>query len=265
MMMGTELPGTEIPFSSRPRPIQPTPHPSLPHTRASSCRPYWAPQHVSLELLLYHYQTPHTGDSIRIVVLDPADNHEAPLTCTIFIRGRPAFLQSTDSHINKYEAISYAWGTPTFTKSIICDKTSFLKITHNVDSLLRSVRKPCQCRNLWIDAISLNQADLDEKSQQVPLMGNIYHQASKVIVWHGPEEKRLKEVFAFIRVLGTLQPLDICRIDNVAAAIWGPELGTDSLKRFLNRTWFERRWFLPEASEARSTIARCGDEKIAWK
>lgn len=66
-------------------------------------------------------------------------------------------------------------------------------------------------------------------------------------------------------MLGTLQPSDISRIDNVAATIWGPELGTDSLKRFLNRTWFERRWILQEASKARSTIVRCGDEKIAWK
>lgn len=182
-------------ISSRPRPIQPQqsihPH-TIGHRRF--LHTYWALQHVSMELPLYQYHTLPTKDSIRIVVLDPADNHEAPLTCTIFIRGRPELLQSTDSHINNYEAISYAWGTPTFTKSLICDKTSFLKITPNVDSLLRSVRKPHKCRNLWIDAISLNQADLDEKSQQVPLMGNIYHQASKVIVWLGPEEKGLKEV-----------------------------------------------------------------------
>jgi hypothetical protein len=36
---------------------------------------------------------------------------------------------------------------------------------------------------LWIDAICINQADLDERKQQVQLMRDVYSGASRVVVW----------------------------------------------------------------------------------
>ena len=52
---------------------------------------------------------------------------------------------------------------------------------------LHHLRQPDQSRYLWIDAICINQEDLDERSQQVGLMRQIYSQASHVVVWLGPE------------------------------------------------------------------------------
>jgi hypothetical protein len=39
--------------------------------------------------------------------------------------------------------------------------------------------------NLWIDAICINQKNADEKQAQVPLMGEIYANATEVMVWLG--------------------------------------------------------------------------------
>lgn len=237
-----------------------------PHTRALPCPPYWAAQYVPMDLPPYQYQTLPTEDTIRIVVLEPADDYEAPLNCSILIKSRRELFQSTDNFINNYEAVSYAWGVPTFTKTLICNGTSLLNITSHVDDMLRSLRKTHRSRNLWIDAISLDQADLQEKSQQVPLMGNIYHQASKGIIWLRLETPGTKEVFAFLRVLATVRSSDSRSVDDIAAAIFSAAQKMDVfLKSFLGRPWFQRRWILQEAAKARSVTVRCGQERITWR
>ncbi|TID25660.1 HET-domain-containing protein [Venturia nashicola] len=219
-----------------------------------------------MDLPPYQYQALPTEDTIRIVVLEPAERYEADLKCHILIRSRLDLFRSTDNRINSYEAISYAWGEPTFTKTLVCDETSLLKITSNVDDMLRSLRKTHRSRNLWIDAVSLNQADLQERSQQVPLMGNIYHQASKGIVWLGTETPGTKDVFAFLRVLATLRISDSHNVDDIAAVIFGATQDAHVfLESFLGRPWFQRRWILQEAAKARSVTVRCGRERISWR
>jgi len=60
-----------------------------------------------------------------------------------------------------------------------------LQITTNLDSALRHLRKPHNAIRLWIDAICINQADTNERSEQVRQMRDIYMYASKVIIWLG--------------------------------------------------------------------------------
>jgi len=41
---------------------------------------------------------------------------------------------------------------------------------------------------LWVDALCINQHDLQEKSDQVRMMGEIYRRSWNVMVWVGPEK-----------------------------------------------------------------------------
>jgi hypothetical protein len=41
---------------------------------------------------------------------------------------------------------------------------------------------------LWVNAISIGQKDLRQKSQQILLMGEIYRNAKEVLVWLGDEK-----------------------------------------------------------------------------
>lgn len=41
-------------------------------------------------------------------------------------------------------------------------------------------------RKLWIDAVCINQDDLMEKEEQIPLMATIYSTASRVVADLGP-------------------------------------------------------------------------------
>jgi len=42
---------------------------------------------------------------------------------------------------------------------------------------------------LWIDAICINQESIAERSQQVPIMGDIYKTAQRVFIWLGKGTK----------------------------------------------------------------------------
>ncbi|KAI1397310.1 heterokaryon incompatibility protein-domain-containing protein [Hypoxylon fuscum] len=46
---------------------------------------------------------------------------------------------------------------------------------------------------IWIDKICINQKDTQELSSQVHLMGRIYSQAVRTLIWLGPESPMCKE------------------------------------------------------------------------
>jgi hypothetical protein len=51
--------------------------------------------------------------------------------------------------------------------------------------------------HLWVDAICINQKDLDERAAQVKIMGRIYSNSNGVMVWLGkslPRTKRAVEL-----------------------------------------------------------------------
>ncbi|KAI3533988.1 hypothetical protein CSPX01_12339 [Colletotrichum filicis] len=88
-----------------------------------------------------------------------------------------------------YTALSYVWGSPSDTLAIYVDNHVF-HATRNLHSALQHIRlflKPSQIIPLWIDAISINQADTVERSQQVSHMREIYTSADLVLTWLGPD------------------------------------------------------------------------------
>ncbi|KAK8108523.1 hypothetical protein PG984_014324 [Apiospora sp. TS-2023a] len=110
---------------------------------------------------------------IRLVVIEPG-NWESPISYSFLDR------DPTDDYV----ALSYAWGSPRVTRPVLVDGTE-LQVTVNLESALRHLRREWEPLTLWIDAISINQQDLDERSEQVSLMRSIYQHASRVIVWLG--------------------------------------------------------------------------------
>ena len=50
------------------------------------------------------------------------------------------------------------------------------------------MRLPHKSRVVWIDAICINQTDIEERSQQVEMMGLIYSKAVRNLIWLGEED-----------------------------------------------------------------------------
>lgn len=128
---------------------------------------------------------PLTGDIIRLLTLQPGLFND-PIHCQL--------EQVSLSAGHSYEALSYAWGDAKDTSPMILDRTPYY-ITKNLECALRYLRYKESPRVLWIDAICIDQNDLDEKSEQVPIMGEIYSRATKVYAWLGEADRQIDCVF----------------------------------------------------------------------
>ncbi|KAH3956880.1 hypothetical protein HBH64_240440 [Parastagonospora nodorum] len=125
----------------------------------------------------YDYTKLAHTDSIRLVELLPGDVG-SPLACNI--------VDARKNNEPKYEALSYAWGEPTMSHTVReLASQATLHITSNLSQALHAIRYENTPRVIWIDAICINQSDLREKGHQVALMGQIYRDAQRVVVWLG--------------------------------------------------------------------------------
>jgi hypothetical protein len=96
-----------------------------------------------------------------------------------------------------YEALSYAWGDPTERQRIyvqdvqhqasISDVLLYLDVTTNLYAALQRLRDNIFPRLMWVDALCIDQENLQERATQVQFMVKIYLYATRVIVWLGAE------------------------------------------------------------------------------
>lgn len=84
-----------------------------------------------------------------------------------------------------FDAISYACGEPKYEHPILVDKRVIL-VTKNCYDGLRHLRDQLVVRDVWVDAVSINAADNDERNEQLRLMTRIYGAARRVYIWLGP-------------------------------------------------------------------------------
>ena len=86
-------------------------------------------------------------------------------------------------------ALSYVWGDPSVTREIYVDSVP-VPVTANLEAALLQLRNHSRIRQgflIWIDALRINQADLEERTVQVARMNDIYTRAWHTVVWLGLE------------------------------------------------------------------------------
>lgn len=169
-----------------------------------------------------------------------------------------------------YTALSYVWGNPAFIKPMVCNGKPFYT-TVNLDIALRSLRNVDVAVMLWIDQICINQADLEEKTQQVLLMSRIFDHAWSTLVWLGEEADNcsgaLKTIFAvndafqYINEDWIPEPEDFERMFLPAPG--SPKWS--ELDKFLARPWFQRVWIIQEIVFSRNIHFLCGPNYISWQ
>ena len=160
---------------------------------------------------------------------------------------------STDER--HYEALSYSWGGYLMLRRLITLNSRSYLITDTVFNALKELRLPDQERCLWIDAICINQGDLEERGWQVALMDSIYQRAQKVIVWLGKGSVQLNHpdnpFFEVIRNIDDEREMVIESIRN-------------SVQELLRARWWSRVWVVQEIALARSVVVRSGPNEVSW-
>jgi hypothetical protein len=188
------------------------------------------------------------------------------------------FDLNADTHI-EYEALSYVWGSEEDPVTIKIGRRWSLRISQNLDGALRHLRSEVKPRVLWVDAVCINQGDLQERAQQVTLMADIYRQASQTVVWLGPEENESTHALDFLDQLGRQVTVDwLMGIQRPAfgtemSRMWHKDqsLFMSSLLReraallaLIQRPWFERVWIRQEIFLSSRAIVKCGKREISW-
>lgn len=181
------------------------------------------------------------------------------------------------------EALSYSWGTADSEEYIhITDPASthntppWLKIRKDLATALRHLRYPDRSRTLWIDAICINQADVEERGRQVKRMSQIYPLSEKVIIWLGSESEDSKHALETLEYFSKQVEYVISHrwgdTPNAQEHDWwrdGSTLPYDgktwkSISSLLHRPWFERVWVLQEALLSDRVVLQCGRDTISW-
>ena len=118
--------------------------------------------------------------NIRLVTLQPGDASES-IKCD---------LQShaLDDECPAYVALSYAWGAKERYNYIHINGMSF-SVGRNLWHFLHQMRVQRHDALFWIDAISIDQANVLEQNHQVQMMREIYTQACSVWVWLGEADR----------------------------------------------------------------------------
>jgi hypothetical protein len=124
----------------------------------------------------YVYSRMTSPTAVRYLKLLPGTGGDA-IDCEIFEAGTEDQLP--------YTALSYAWGLQKNLQKISCSGTRSLEVTPNLYQALRHIRHPTESRTFWIDALCVDQKDIQERNQQVAQMKHIYSQSQKLVIWLG--------------------------------------------------------------------------------
>lgn len=121
--------------------------------------------------------------------------------------------------------------------SIFIDNCA-LHITENLHSALLELRSHQLERLLWIDAICINQDDMNEKSHQIQLMSKIYGLASCVIVWLGKAED---ESSGALDIISNAAQQD-SPADGRSTALQLSSRDSEAVMMLMKQHWFQRIW-----------------------
>ena len=183
--------------------------------------------------------------------------------------------------IPKYEALSYTWGEERSPLPVIVkshgSKRKFIEVRQNLATALTYLRHKSEARVLWIDALCINQEDMEERSSQVARMADIYRLAHRVVVWLGPESEvdRSSEALSTLRSIGSQIEVDWMtkeiRATNEGASSWVDttipltldQNSLNSLLMVISRPWFDRIWVQQEIALANEhAVLICGHDSI---
>lgn len=205
-----------------------------------------------------------------------------------------------DSGIH-YDALSYAWSLgpryqdPNRQIIVETEQGSYkLYIYPALEVALRYLVSSHMTEYLFIDQISINQRDRDEKSHQVLLMQDIYAKCARTIVWLGAPTRESDQYFDLVRemsqegILGRVMGPRVGQFMRVFDAVMDPSLQVneeeredrddllDLVKRYgdlfpldgfadvHDRNWFNRLWVIQEACLAPSVIFLCGKKSLCF-
>lgn len=189
-----------------------------------------------------------------------------------------------------YHAISYVWGSPDDTVTILVNDQK-MEVRRNCEYALKQSAWYGAARYIWCDAICIDQTDDDEKGHQVYMMGDIYRNAQGVLACVGPHADGSQDLLQSLRKHSSemdriaasatddrleysrgVRPIFTSRVRwrgttpkwSSIARLWALQEDANmdkliqAMKMFLGRDYFSRAWVYQEIVLGRHIILCCG-------
>ncbi|KAK7976275.1 hypothetical protein PG989_014738 [Apiospora arundinis] len=179
-----------------------------------------------------------------------------------------------------YETLSYVWGdTKEPVPLTIGDH--FLPISQSLYQALVDLRHEDKPRRIWVDAVCIDQGNLQERSEQVSVMGQIYRGAKRVVIYLGAAyPERTKKAYDLIETCATEAfriNANLSRAMTLSSLSQGSQIkhGIDSqqvlnmdivsLRHLGGASWWARSWTAQEVLLARDALVVTGTHSMEWK
>ncbi|KAK7963525.1 heterokaryon incompatibility protein-domain-containing protein [Apiospora saccharicola] len=210
----------------------------------------------------YKHKPLSSEDSIRVFELLPAINRLA--------RVKVELKEVSLSNMKvDYEAVSYVWGKAERGDYVICNGQR-LPVTDSCYDALVCLRQKIRSRRLWVDAICIDQsassASTRERNHQVQRMGQVYHSATRVLIWFGISAG-LDSLFKFFE--------DLERQPDLTIKDWALKqdrpIRPSTSRVFAemmyvgDNPWFCRVWTVQEVAMARAATIVTADLELDWE
>ncbi|KAH9208830.1 heterokaryon incompatibility protein-domain-containing protein [Leptodontidium sp. 2 PMI_412] len=239
----------------------------------------------------FRYTSLKNPESDLRLIQIASGQHGDDLKCTITVHSKHSLKRT------KYNALSYTWGDVAVKVPISLNGKIFF-VTTNLEGALRNLRclTPAERGKqlpLWVDAICINQNDIEERDDQVRRMKDIYESAEWVTIWLGnyyePCDDRIliNEAKWGIENPGRGSKMDTVEATGLALSLgymlddpskdqtfldytknYPPEVENIKawvqLSRLFQRPWFERLWVIQEISVSQRAMVLCGKDMILW-
>ncbi|KIW77970.1 hypothetical protein Z517_07803 [Fonsecaea pedrosoi CBS 271.37] len=191
-----------------------------------------------------------TPGAVRLVKVSPKAQHEST-HC----------LLSRSTTSSSYIALSYVWGiSPGLsTVKLECDealgRTTESKVRHNLSTFLEVAGSLYPESHFWIDALSIDQTNVDERNHQVQQMGEVYARAEKVLIWLGQGDPALD--YTVRAILNEEYPRPQ-RVTDAHDKFW------PGLYKLCTHDYWNRLWIAQEVFLAREISILYGHVEIPW-
>ncbi|KAI3573849.1 heterokaryon incompatibility protein-domain-containing protein [Fusarium oxysporum f. sp. albedinis] len=217
--------------------------------------------------------------SIRLLEILPNQDNEANMQCRLL------HFSLHESNIPDYEALSYIWGDrSSLTIYYIFIEGRQIHVLQNLHLALCRLRNRFTSRFIWADAICINQANTDEKSEQVYLMPKIFSYAHRTVCWvplELPDSalrliSELQQFHHSVAQGGTIvSESDIYHSNYKISSSdldrfhqdwrFGDAEAWRSLKKFLDNPYFQRVWIRQDWICSKLPVLYSVSNELSWK
>lgn len=196
----------------------------------------------------------------------------------------------------EFSALSYVWGASESPLPILCGSHVILAQA-NAILALRHLRQKLGSFTIWVDSICINQHDIQEKENQISLMGQVYLKAKNVYVWLGkgnektrramaylseppllnyillssclesgvPQKRHLLAIFSLLLTsAGLCKPKALSCSTRRRCSYTSRIASSSDLEALLSAEWLQRMWTFQEFLLATNPVLVRGNDHLSW-